>query len=349
MTTDNSESDCDEVPWVENNPNLIPTRVNVASDTDVAVDVNNTDSSMGSKDYEEGNGNDSTTEEYCSSDGNVDINGEDSNESYKNKCLQELKSEELLHNLIDKLEQSKHLRDFMMLIKHLAYGTIPMDNIVFLLMLERARFQSCSTMIAMRYCKVTKLFWSIVYRLCKSAGLKFFSGEKNWGQVVSKQCERSHYNPDKSKINFAVPSEHVLRRIEGKLPKIIPPGKIYQCMDLLTNEKDIILMADGKLVTKGLKENFCGDVNLFGHETDPNISELEDEINRHLEFVSKCIVHFKTSDEVEKYELIQDLTNCISVIIGKIRKFVSCEQKKLRTYTKSVFSEQKLPESDKHL
>ena len=112
-------------------------------------------------------------------------------------------------------------------------------------------------------------------------------------------------------------------------------------MDLLTNEKDIILMADGKLVTKGLKENFCGDVNLFGHETDPNISELEDGINRHLEFVSKCIVNFKTSDEVEKYELIQDLTNCISVIIGKIRKFVSCEQKKLRSYTKSVFSEQK--------
>ena len=117
--------------WVENNPNLIPTQVNVASDSDVAVDVNNIDSSMDSKDYEEGNGNDSTTKEYCSSDGNVDINGEDSNESYKKKCLQELKSDELLHNLIDKLEQSKHLRDFMMLIKHLAYGTIPMDNIVF--------------------------------------------------------------------------------------------------------------------------------------------------------------------------------------------------------------------------
>ena len=83
MTTDSSESDCDQVPWVENNPNLIPTRVNVASDSDVAVDVNNTNSSMDSKDFEEGNGNDSTTEEYCSSDGNVDINGEDSNESYK--------------------------------------------------------------------------------------------------------------------------------------------------------------------------------------------------------------------------------------------------------------------------
>ena len=74
----------------------------------------------------------------------------------------------------------------------------------------------------MRYSKVTKLFWSIVYKLCKSSGLKFFSGEKNWGQVLSKQCERSHYTPEKSKINFAVPSEHVL---EGNLPRILPPGK----------------------------------------------------------------------------------------------------------------------------
>ena len=31
-------------------------------------------------------------------------------------------------------------------------------------------------------------------------------------------------------------------------------------MDLLRNKKDIFIMANGKLVTKGLKENFCGDV-----------------------------------------------------------------------------------------
>ena len=124
----------------------------------------------------------------------------------------------------------------------------------------------------MRYRKVTKVFWSIVYRLCKSTGLKFFLGEKNWGQVVDKSSTRSKYNPDKSKINFAVPSESVLHHFDAKLPKIIPPGKISKCLDLLEGKK--VLMADGKLVTKGLKENFSGDVNLFGHETNPNISEL---------------------------------------------------------------------------
>ena len=61
--------------------------------------------------------------------------------------------------------------------------------------------------VGMRYCKVMKLFWSIVYRLCKGVGLKFFSGEKNWGQVFCKETEKSEYSPDKSKINFAVPDE----------------------------------------------------------------------------------------------------------------------------------------------
>ena len=229
----------------------------------------------------------------------------------------------------------------MTLLRNLATGQIPMDNIVFILMLERAKFQNCKNTVCMRYRKVTKVFWSIVYRLCKGAGLKFFSGEKNWGQVVAKECQRSHYNPNRSKINFAVPSERVLRHFDAQLPKIIPPGKIHRCLDLLKGQKDIILMADGKLVTKGLKENFCGDVNLFGHETNPNIAELREEIQRHLNFVSQSLVNFNICDEVDKYGLLRDFTNCITGLTGKIRKFVSNEQTCLLSYTKSVFSEQK--------
>ena len=99
---------------------------------------------------------------------------------------------------------------------------------------------------------------------------------------MSNECGRSRYTPEKSKINFAVPSESVLRYINRRLPKVIPLGKIHQLLDLLSDQKDVILMADGKLVTKGLKENFCGDVNLFGHEINPNINDLENEIQRHL-------------------------------------------------------------------
>ena len=138
----------------------------------------------------------------------------------------------------------------------------------------------------MRYGAKTKLFWSIVYRLCKSSRLKFFSGLKNWGQVVNKESEKSLYYPELSKINFAVPDEKVLRDYRQSLPKIIPPGKIYASLDLLKNKKDIILMGDGKLVTKGLKTDFVGDVNLFSHENNPNLEDLKQEYINLLDYIS---------------------------------------------------------------
>ena len=280
----------------EINTNLIPTRVEEASDSDVLVEVKHGESSVSEKDYETLSQilSDSEIEEAQSMTIDESENTYGNEESFREKCLKELCSDELLVNIIDKLDKCNKLNDFMKLMRYLSTGAIGMDNIVWILMLERAKFESCKNIMAMRYSKVTKLFWSIVYRLCKSSGLKFFAGEKNWGQVVSNECGKSRCTPEKSKINFAVPSESVLRYINRRLPKVIPPGKIHQSLDLLSNQKDVVLMADGKLVTKGLKENFCGDVNLFGHETEPNINELENDIwtscrnitgFRHLRFI----------------------------------------------------------------
>ena len=333
-----SESSEEEV-----NINLIPTKVEEASDSDVLVEVKHGESLVSEKDYQILSHilSDSEIEEDQSMSMDESENTDGNEESFCEKCLKELRSDELLLNIINKLEKCNRLNDFMKLMRHLSTGEIGMDNIVWILMLERAKFQSCKNTVAMRYSKVTKLFWSIVYRLCKSSGLKFFAGEKNWGQVVSNECGRSRYTPEKSKINFAVPSESVLRYINRRLPKVIPPGKIHQSLDLLSNQKDVVLMADGKLVTKGLKENFCGDVNLFGHEIDPNINDLENEIQRHLEYISNCTCNFGLAEPSDKYHMLSDLLNVITVVIGKIRKFRSNEMKQLRTYEKSVFSDQK--------
>ena len=112
-------------------------------------------------------------------------------------------------------------------------------------------------------------------------------------------------------------------------------------MDLLSNRNDVVLVADGKLVTKGLKENFCGDVNLFRHEIEPNINELENEIQRHLEYISNCTCNFGLTEASDKYYMFSDLLNVMTVVIGKIRKFGSNEHKWLKTYEKSVFCDQK--------
>ena len=338
-----SSSSTSESSEEEVNINLIPTKVEEASDSDVLVEVKHGESSVSEKDYETLSHilSDSEIEEDQSMSLDESENTDGNEESFRERCLKDLRSDELLLNIINKLEKCNRLNDFMKLMRHLSTGEIAMDNIVWILMLERAKFQSCKNTMAMRYSKVTKLFWSIVYRLCKSSGLKFFAGKKNWGQVVSNECGRSRYTPEKSKINFAVPSESVLRYMNRRLPKVIPPGKIHQSLDLLSDQKDVVLMADGKLVTKGLKENFCGDVNLFGHEIDLNINELENEIQRHLEYLSNCTCNFRIAAPSDKYHMLSDLVNVMTVVIGKIRKFGANEMKRLKTYEKSVFCDQK--------
>ncbi|MCG8624281.1 MAG: hypothetical protein MJE68_20090, partial [Proteobacteria bacterium] len=101
---------------------------------------------------------------------------------YRDDALEKLRNSNLLDELTQLLSDSGQLKDFMDLLEHLRRKRIPCTNIVFVLLLERARFQSCHNTVGMRYCELTKKFWSIVYRLCKGVGLRFFSGEKNWGQ-----------------------------------------------------------------------------------------------------------------------------------------------------------------------
>ena len=162
--------------------------------------------------------------------------------NFRDNSLDKLKNSDLLSNVVEVLYESGQLNDFMHLLEYLSNRSFPCTNIVFVLLMERIRFQSCSNTIGMRYCGLTKKFWTIVYRLCKGVGLKFFSGEKNWGQVVNKSTSKSKYASRNSKINFAVPDEKVLRNYNRVLPKVIPPGKIESGLNLLNNIEQICLV-----------------------------------------------------------------------------------------------------------
>ena len=139
--------------------------------------------------------------------------------------MAEVLNNNFLESLMMKLDEHGHLNEFMMLLKLLESGEFLMDNTVFLLLLECIHFQKCPNTVGMRYSERTKLFWTVVYRLCKGSGLKFFSGPKNWGQVVNKACPKSHYNPSDAKLNFTVPDEKVLRECQNGIPKVIPLAK----------------------------------------------------------------------------------------------------------------------------
>ena len=266
-----------------------------------------------------------------------DINSEEnvneSSKSFKEYCISKLTDKTLMSRLVDRMEDSGNLYDFMKLIEMLSSGEFPADNIVLLLLLDRVRFQNCSNTTAMRYRDVTRLFWSIVYRLCKGVGITFFGGEKNWGQVVSKECEKSKYPPEKSKLNFAVPDKKILREISQKLPKVIPPGKIECTLEMLRGKQDLIVLADGKLVTKGLKSNFCGDVDLFGHEDSPNLEKLRNYLEKQIDFICKTVENYSESSMEDKFTVISELIDMLTEMIENVRKFNNSERKKLLKFT----------------
>ena len=254
--------------------------------------------------------------------------------NFRDNSLDRLKNSDLLSNVVEVLYESGQLNDFMHLLEYLSDRSFPCTNIVFVLLMERIRFQSCYNTIGMRYCGLTKKFWTIVYRLCKGVGLKFFSGEKNWGQVVNKSTSKSKYASGNSKINFAVPDEKVIRNYNRVLPKVIPPGKIESGLNLLNNKNDIIIMGDGKMVMKGLKTNFEGDVNLFGHEKEPNLNDLKNEIDNKLDYVSRCVKRFPKITVHDKYETLLDMITMLTDVIRRVKNFHKTEEKKLNTYMK---------------
>ena len=271
-----------------------------------------------------------------SHESNVD-NSNVGNDSFKEKCVEELCNAVIMTEIVDKMSESGNLLDFMNLIRLLQLGQLPVDNIVLQLLFDRVQFQTCGNMVSMRCRDVTKTFWSIVCRLCKGSGLNFFGGEKNWGQVVTKHPLKSKYLLDLSKVNFAVPDEKILRDMKKVLPKIIPPGKIKKTIDMIAGKKDLILMADGKLVTKGLRNEFSGDVDLFGHETEPNISELKKFLEKQLDFICNVVENFPDSTSEDKFSAIMELVEMVTQMIRNVREIHVRERQKLQKFVTSKY------------
>ena len=89
-------------------------------------------------------------------------------------------------DLLDKLQRVGLLNDFINFMHNLESGDLPLDNIVFILMMDRVKFNNCPNTVGMRYGKKSKMFWTIVYRLCKESGLKFIF----WIEKLGTSCKK---------------------------------------------------------------------------------------------------------------------------------------------------------------
>ena len=69
--------------------------------------------------------------------------------NFRDNSLDRLKNSDLLSKVVDILYESGQLNEFMHLLEYLSDGSFPCTNIVFVLLMERIRFQSCSNTIGM--------------------------------------------------------------------------------------------------------------------------------------------------------------------------------------------------------
>ena len=98
---------------------------------------------------------------------------------YYNKICKE----DLLKPLIQKLCEKGMMKDFVNLLQVLSDGTLEVENIPFILCLERAKLCKCTTNTLMRFHPKSKAFWCVAYRTWHGKGLLLMSGSKNRGQV----------------------------------------------------------------------------------------------------------------------------------------------------------------------
>ena len=175
----------------------------------------------------------------------------------------------------------------------LADGSLSPLNIAFLLCLEHAKWPSLKSTTQMTFGNVTKKFWLVVYRLLKGKNLRFFSGPKNYGQVISKETTKGQYDPKKSEINFGVPDEHYLRNQDRVLGRLIPPGIIK--VDLWGHEKLPILQQKlNKFQDK------CNHINI-SIESLPNASLLD--VHDNMKYLLKLITtNIRDVREIENVE-----------------------------------------------
>ena len=174
-----------------------------------------------------------------------------------------------------------------------------------------------------------------MYRLLKGKGIRFFSGPKNWGQVVSKDAQLGNYDPKCSEINFAVPDERYLRTSDTKYGKVIPPGIIDDSYKLLSNHPNVvIIMADCKRVAKGLRSDRLGDVDLWGHEAKSTLQDKLDKLKEDMERINTIIDDIPDYDNMDIYTSLRNLLRMITLKIQDIRQIELKERRRLMNYDK---------------
>ena len=79
--------------------------------------------------------------------------------------------EDVISSLIEELDKEHLLKHYMLLVKQLVSGDLPVTNMAILSALKRAKLQSLKSTTVMKFHPRYKQFFEVVYRIIKGKGI----------------------------------------------------------------------------------------------------------------------------------------------------------------------------------
>lgn len=157
--------------------------------------------------------------------------------------------------MISSLKQAGRFETFLKFPKLITEDKFPLDNIAFLLFLGVVTWYSENNSSQMK-CDISETvqFWRNGHKLFHGRFLRFMSGPKNQGQILQGVTYRGVYDLRESRINFVVPSNQVLKKLNPFQKEDLMPGIIETKLETLSmqNEgKTFRIAVDAKKNSKG--------------------------------------------------------------------------------------------------
>lgn len=248
--------------------------------------------------------------------------------------------QELVPTIINRLKKDGLKEDFCVLLRTLASGAFPLHNIAFLLLLDVARWYSLDSTTQMKYPVHTMKFWRVLYRMFHGKILRFMSGEKSVGQIIDGTTSKGNYNPQKSSINFAVPSVSCINEFETasiNIPREIPPGVIDSAVDFLPRNKSYILSVDGKKLAPGLTDKY-GDQDLFQHEDDESqsLQSLQKRIDGEITDIEAIKTSWQNYSDQEKVSKLKEVILMVTNRLKDLRVLFQNQKISLNNFSKKA-------------
>lgn len=257
----------------------------------------------------------------------------------------------LLSKVVQELTKWGFETDILQFFRLVSESRFPMQNISFLLWLEVIRWYQQGTSTTMRYMNQTKLFWKLGWRLFGGRFIRFMGGFKNQSQIVHGETERGYFNPDSSKLNFAIPSVDILREFcpygnENSKPR--KPGIYTDVMGKaaeVLKDTSVCLTFDGKKIKQGLTAK-SGDIDILGFEEGLSLTDRKNELAEllnKLQALSILLSDLNELDNVEEMhettknevlQMLRDLHSTVSKLAQDIR-----ELRTKKEFAKSKFIE----------